>query len=113
MIKEYFRPESVEKAVQILSRENGILKPLGGGTYLSRHQKDTFGVVDLQSAGMDKIETRGQRIVAGAMVRLNDLLDHDDVQDAIKDAILADQREWTVDSLDRAVGARCYPDLGT
>jgi CO/xanthine dehydrogenase FAD-binding subunit len=90
MIKEYFRPESVEKAVQILSRENGILKPLGGGTYLSRHQKDTFGVVDLQSAGMDKIETRGQRIVAGAMVRLNDLLDHDDVQDAIKDAILVD-----------------------
>lgn len=90
MIKEYFRPESVEEAVQLLSKENGILKPLGGGTYLSRHQKDAFGVVDLQKAGMDQIEARGQRIAAGAMVRLNDLLDHPDVQDAVKDAILLD-----------------------
>jgi len=90
MIREYFRPATVEEAVQLLTQENGILKPLGGGTYLSRHPGDAIGIVDLQNAGLDKIETRGQRIVAGAMARLSDLLDHPDVQDAIKEAILLD-----------------------
>ena len=90
MIKEYFRPANVEEAVQLLTRKDGVLKPLGGGTYLSRHQGDAFGVVDLQNAGLDQIETRGQRIVAGAMVRLSDLVNHPDVQGAIKDAILLD-----------------------
>jgi len=90
MIKEYFRPGSVEEAVQLLKDESSILKPLGGGTYLSRHQAAVPGVVDLQDAGMDQIETRGQRIVAGAMVRLSQLVAHPDVSESIKEAILQD-----------------------
>jgi len=90
MIKEYFRPGSVEEAVQLLKDESSILKPLGGGTYLSRHQSEAVGVVDLQDAGLDEIQARGQRIAAGAMVRLSQLMEHPNVCDAIKAAILLD-----------------------
>ena len=90
MIKEYFRPGSVAEAVKLLKNEGSILKPLGGGTYLSRHQGDIPGVVDLQDTGLDQVETRGQRIAAGAMVRLGQLVEHPDVHEAIKAAILLD-----------------------
>lgn len=90
MIKEYFRPGSVEEAVKLLKAESTILKPLAGGTNISRNQADVGGVVDLQNVGLDKIETRGQRIVAGAMVRLSQLAAHPDVNKAIKEAIVLD-----------------------
>lgn len=90
MIKEYFRPGSVTEAVQLLKDEGNALRPLGGGTFLSRHQGDVPGVVDLQDIGLDEVQARGQRIAAGAMVRLSQLVEHPDVNNAIKDAILLD-----------------------
>lgn len=93
MIKEYYRPASVEEAVMLLNDDKKVLKPLGGGTTLSRQQAGKFGVVDLQSAGLDQIEKRGQRIMAGAMVRLNALLDHPDVHPEIQRAIRIDVSE--------------------
>ncbi len=90
MFLEYFRPASLEEAVSLLTNEEKLLKPMGGGTHLSRFQKDIIGVVDLQNTGLDKIEERGQRIVAGAMVRLTDLLEHPDVHPEIKRAIMVD-----------------------
>jgi len=93
MIEEYYRPASVEEAVTLLNDDKKVLKPLGGGTTLSRQQAGKFGVVDLQSAGLDQIEKRGQRIMAGAMVRLNALLDHPDVHPEIQRAIRIDVSE--------------------
>jgi len=90
MIGEYFRPESIEEAVALLTDENKNLKPLGGGTTLSRRQAGAFGVVDLQKAPLNRVEKRGQRIMAGAMVRLGDLLDHPDIHPEIKRAIKVD-----------------------
>lgn len=90
MYSEYFRPASLEEAVKLLTNEEKILRPLGGGTHLSRFQDDVVGVVDLQNASMDTIEKRGQRIVAGAMVRLSTLLTHPDVHPEIKRAIKVD-----------------------
>jgi CO/xanthine dehydrogenase FAD-binding subunit len=90
MFSEYFRPASLEEAVNLLVDEDKLLKPLGGGIQLSRFQEDIVGVVDLQNTGLNKIEKRGQRIAAGAMVRLADLLEHPDVHEEIKRAILVD-----------------------
>ena len=90
MFSEYFRPASLEEAVSLLTHEDKVLRPMGGGTQISRSQEGVIGVVDLQNAGLDKIEKRGQRIVAGAMVRLADLLEHPDVHEEIKRAILTD-----------------------
>ena len=93
MIREYFRPASVKEALALLTEEGKVRQPLGGGTSLSRQQSGTDGIVDLQTAGLDKIETSGQMISAGAMVRLDTLLDHPDVHPEVKRAIRIDAAE--------------------
>jgi CO/xanthine dehydrogenase FAD-binding subunit len=90
MIKTYMRPSSLEEALELVTDPEKNLKPLGGGTTLSRQKDADFGVVDLQNLGLDRIEKRGQRIMAGAMVRLGALLDHSDVDAEIKRAIRTD-----------------------
>lgn len=93
MIREYFRPASIEEALVLLTEEAKVRNPLGGGTSLSRQQTDTEGVVDLQDAGLDKIEYSGQMISAGAMVRLDSLLAHPAVDSELKRAIRIDAAE--------------------
>lgn len=90
MISEYYRPDTVDKAVKLLSQNGGGLRPMGGGTLLSRQQTDAYGVVDLQSTGLDTLKTRGQRITAGAVVRLDTLLSSPGLDQEIKRAILLD-----------------------
>jgi CO/xanthine dehydrogenase FAD-binding subunit len=93
MIREYFRPASVKEALALLTEEGKVRQPLGGGTSLSRQQTGTDGIVDLQDAGLDKIEISGQMISAGAMVRLDTLLAHPDVHSEVKRAIRIDAAE--------------------
>jgi len=93
MIKTYFRPKSLEDALALLMDPARDLRPMGGGTQLSRVQEEGFGVVDLQDIGIDHIKRRGQRLAAGAGVRLDELLDHPDVHPEIKRAIRVDVSE--------------------
>lgn len=93
MIKNYYRPKSVDEAVALLSEKDKPLTPLGGGTRISRQREGINGVVDLQDTGLDQIEARGQRIMAGAMVRFDHLLNHPDVHPEIKRAIQIDASE--------------------
>ncbi len=93
MISEYFRPASVEEALKLLLDVDKSLRPLGGGTNLSRHQSDTFGVVDLQNAGLNQINVRKQQIEVGATVRLSQLLEVPEVHPEIKKAIKIDASE--------------------
>ena len=90
MIGDYYRPESVEKAVKLLSRKNGDLRPLGGGTQLSRFQGDLKGVVDLQSAGLDQILVDHEQIKVGATTRLDMILESPNIDTEIKRAIRLD-----------------------
>jgi CO/xanthine dehydrogenase FAD-binding subunit len=90
MIKEYFRPQSIDEAVKLLTNSGKSLSPLGGGTQISRHQSEFDGVVDLQAVGMDKITAEGQYLQVGAMVRLQSLLDHDAVHPEIQRAVRID-----------------------
>ncbi len=93
MIKTYYRPKTLDEAVDLLNDPSKHLKPLGGGTRISRQQTGDFGVVDLQDAGLDQVTSRGQRLAAGAAVRLDKLLDHPDVHLEIKRAIRIDVSE--------------------
>ena len=90
MIGKYYRPESVEKAVELLSYKEEKRTPMGGGTHLSRFQKDLYDVVDLQSTGLDKIHIDGQRIKIGATTRLDTMLESPEVDAEIKRAIRLD-----------------------
>ena len=93
MIGNYFRPNSVDEAVMLLSEAEKDRRPLGGGTGLSRQQSENFDVVDLQMAGLDGIEGNNQGIDVGAMVRLGSLMVQPGVQSEIKRAIRIDASE--------------------
>jgi CO/xanthine dehydrogenase FAD-binding subunit len=73
MITSYFRPQTLEEALKLLSEPN--THPLGGGTMLSRPGDESYAVVDLQSLGLDKLRKSGNHFEIGATVPLQSLLE--------------------------------------
>ena len=96
MINEYLRPASLVEALSLLSEKKTSRKPLAGGTSLSRHQGDQFGVVDLQNTGLDYIRQEKQLIRVGATVRLDELVDQSAVHGEIKKATRIDAGQNTL-----------------
>lgn len=87
MILEYHRPKTMKEALQLLNRSTPITKPLGGGTVLNQPGKEAVAVVDLQALGLDQLEVRGNQQHAGAMVRLQSLLEANETPEGLKQAI--------------------------
>jgi CO/xanthine dehydrogenase FAD-binding subunit len=75
MIKEYHRPDSLQAALELLSRSTPPTFPLAGGTILTQPGKDEIAVVDLQSLGLDAIQMKGNTLELGAAATLQQLLD--------------------------------------
>lgn len=65
----YYRPETIEEALQLLARPD--TSPLGGGTKLLAGDV-AQAVVDLQAVGLDRLHFDGGKLYVGAMVRLAD-----------------------------------------
>lgn len=72
MVIEYFRPKSIEEALNLLELPNRV--PLSGGTYLSRRKPISSDLVDLQCLGLDQIIYSDQGIELGATVTLQKVL---------------------------------------
>ncbi|MFH1184383.1 MAG: FAD binding domain-containing protein [Chloroflexota bacterium] len=75
MITAYHRPQSLDEALQLISRSAPKTVPLGGGTVLSHHRGDGVEVVDLQALGLNRIAERGRSLDIGATVTLQQLLE--------------------------------------
>jgi CO/xanthine dehydrogenase FAD-binding subunit len=75
VIVEYHRPQTLEEALQLLSRPSPRTVPLGGGTVVSRPGQEDLAVVDLQALGLNQIQSRGDVLEIGASTTLQDLLD--------------------------------------
>jgi putative selenate reductase FAD-binding subunit len=86
MITQYFRPQTLEEALQLLSRSG--TRPLGGGTLLTQPSPESFSVVDLQALGLDGLSRSGDRLTIGATVTLQTLLESPSTPGALKSAIL-------------------------
>jgi CO/xanthine dehydrogenase FAD-binding subunit len=84
MITHYYRPQTLEEALTLLSVPN--TRPLAGGTILS-HSTENFAAVDLQSLELDKIRKSGDHLEIGATVRLQSLLESTQVPKALKSAL--------------------------
>ena len=76
MIIEYHRPETLQAALTLLARREPVTVPLAGGTALDRSTPQPLAVVDLQALGLNTIRQRGNFLDLGAMVTLQNLLDH-------------------------------------
>ena len=85
MITQYYRPQTLEEALQLLSRED--THPLGGGTLLSRPIEESFSVVDLQMLGLDQLRKSGGNLQIGATVTLQTLLESSSIPKALKKAL--------------------------
>jgi putative selenate reductase FAD-binding subunit len=85
VIKEYYRPQNLEEALKLLTQTDTL--PLGGGTLLSKPGPDPFKVVDLQALGLNTIQKKGNNLEIGATVTLQQLLDSEAVQEALKTAL--------------------------
>ena len=73
MITQYYRPQTLEEALQLLARAD--TRPLGGGTVLTQRSNESFSVVDLQALGLDKLHKSGDNLEIGATVTLQNLLE--------------------------------------
>ena len=85
MITNYYRPETISEALELL--ENPDTLPLGGGTLLSGLKSATFEVVDLQSLGLNTINNKGNNLQIGATATLQELLESEHTPDALKSAL--------------------------
>ena len=85
MIKEYYRPQTLEEALRLIIQSDTL--PLGGGTLLSKPGPAPIKVVDLQALGLNQIEKKGNNLEIGATVTLQQLLESKDVPLALKSAL--------------------------
>jgi CO/xanthine dehydrogenase FAD-binding subunit len=87
MIKNYYRPSNLEEALDLLSRDDVDIYPLGGGTRLSQSSALPIAVVDLQDLGLSDIHLRGNWLEIGATSTLQSLYDYDLTPDPLRQAI--------------------------
>jgi CO/xanthine dehydrogenase FAD-binding subunit len=87
MIIEYHRPDTLQEALELLSREGMKTLPMGGGTVLNRPSSESYAVVDLQSLGLDRIQAQGKTLVIGATATLRDLGEWSELQADLQRAI--------------------------
>ncbi len=87
MIIEYHRPDELVAALDLLARKEPVTVPLGGGTVLNQPSETEVAVVDLQSLGLNLIQSRGRTLDLGAAATLQSLLDAPEVPLGLKAAI--------------------------
>lgn len=76
-IQSYHRPADLDAALSLLERNEVQSAILAGGTALNAERdRAPSHVVDLQAVGLDAITLTGALMTVGAMVRLQDLIDH-------------------------------------
>jgi CO/xanthine dehydrogenase FAD-binding subunit len=85
MITDYYRPETLPEALELLKEPDTL--PLGGGTLLSTLKSASVKVVDLQALGLNTLQKKGNNLEIGATVTLQQLLESEHTPDALKEAI--------------------------
>jgi CO/xanthine dehydrogenase FAD-binding subunit len=75
MIIEYHRPESLEDAIDLLSRPTPKTVPLGGGSFLSRNSVGNVAVVDLQGLSLNYVHTSNNFLEIGACTPLQAVME--------------------------------------
>lgn len=73
MIVEYLRPESLDKAIQLIQRKEPRTLPLGGGSVLSHDHGTPIAVVDLQKLGLGYVKKVKEDYFIGATATLTQI----------------------------------------
>jgi CO/xanthine dehydrogenase FAD-binding subunit len=78
-IQEYHRPNSVEEALELLSRSGVRTALLGGGTTLIPQSDVIQDLIDLQALDLNEIRSEGETLELGALCRIQDIVENSDV----------------------------------
>ena len=87
MIIEYHRPNTIEETISLLSRKDPRTVVLGGGLYLNEKEEGPIAVVDIQNLGLDTIEKKGKNHLLGAGLKLQNMVDDEDLPSALISSI--------------------------
>ncbi|MGB9592496.1 MAG: FAD binding domain-containing protein, partial [Candidatus Kryptoniota bacterium] len=87
MITEYYRPQTLAEAREIIQKKGKSLKILGGGTTLWQWKDQVSTVLDVQAIGLKKIEPSQTHLVFGAGLTLAELENASAIPAALKTAI--------------------------
>lgn len=86
MIKEYYRPQKIKEAVDLL-RKKDLAIPIGGGTSLNRLKEDIV-VIDLQDLDLSFITKDDTKFLIGSMITLEQIkelfLGNESIQKALR-----------------------------
>jgi probable selenate reductase FAD-binding subunit len=72
---EYHRPRTLAEALELLDRA----VPLAGGTALTPRRDEIPAVIDLQELGMGSLELREGKVVLGAGVKLQTMVESEEI----------------------------------
>lgn len=86
MTNQYYRPNTIEEALTILSTEGVHAIPMGGGTQISHSQQKNLSVVDLQNLGLNQIAFDGNSITFGGSVILNAITGNSELSSSLREA---------------------------
>jgi probable selenate reductase FAD-binding subunit len=76
-IRQYHRPESIQEALQLITRPDVTTAVLAGGTnLLAQPDTEIDQVVDLQKLELNKIRTEQGKLAYGSMVRVQQIVEH-------------------------------------
>lgn len=87
MIVEYFRPQTLEEALKLISQKDPLTIPMGGGTVLNQPSPDPIAIVDLQELALNGYENRGNTLELGATIKLATVLEIEQLPAALRKAI--------------------------
>ena len=88
MIKEYYRPKTINEVLILLKEPENII--LGGGTYINTRLKSNVNVVDIQDLELAFLKKDNDQIIIGSYTTLQDILLCDFIPEAIIQAITLD-----------------------
>lgn len=82
MVHKYYRPVTLEEALQLLAEEPDA-RPLAGGLFLLANPQPG-ALVDLQNLGLNSLEREGTHWVLGPTLTLQDLAQHAQMPDFLR-----------------------------
>lgn len=88
MITNYFRPQSLEQTLTLLTQP--ATHPMCGGTWLNQPHDEQFAVVDLQALGLNNLREVGNNLEIEACVTLQQLFESVFCPEALRQALRVD-----------------------